>query len=75
MFFLNFQKRNPLQESPEAAQILPVGGERVLRQPVFQPQRVAERIDERRIRAAQDLSSNASALDSCISSQRLASRR
>ena len=65
-----------LRDNPqiELVQILPVRGERVLRQSVFQPQRVGEGIEQRRGRRAHR-SWKASALASCISSQRLASIR
>ena len=52
-----------------------VGGDRVPRQPVLEPQRVAERVEETGVALVQGSSSKASAARSCARSQRFASTR
>src|SRR6185503_5432527 len=58
-------------KSRELLQVGAIGGDGVLRQPVLEPERVAERVEDR----VYGWSSNAVAAASCIRSQRFASRR
>src|SRR6185369_15407320 len=73
VFFARFFERNFLQEPAELLEVAPVGGKRVFRQPVLEPQRVGKRIQQ--LSGAQGRRWKVSALASCISSQRLTSMR
>src|SRR5205814_5034970 len=70
VLFLDFGQ-GFFRERGELLEICPIGRDAVLRQPVLEPERVAERVEGR----VYGLSSNAVAAASCISSQRLASTR